>query len=151
MLRFGSAFVILRVRIPTFLYLDPDPYFSLFGSGSGVEETPKRHKSLIKNFFCNFTCVFGNYFIFTGSCFINFWKELKIKKNFTQFTGILIFFKPSGTARNRMTFLNADPYESGSETLIQCLYKPSQTLSKMSVIYWLIGSCLFWRKVLNKQ
>ena len=51
MLRFGSAFVILRVRIPTFLYLDPDPYFSLFGSGSGVEETPKRHKSLIKIFF----------------------------------------------------------------------------------------------------
>ena len=72
MLRFGSAFVILRVRIPTFLYLDPDPYFSLFGSGSGVEETPKRHKSLIKTIFCNFTCVFGNYFIFTGSCFINF-------------------------------------------------------------------------------
>ena len=94
MLRFGSAFVILRVMIPTCLYLDPDPYFSLFGSGSGVEETPKRHKSLIKTIFCN-NSFFGDYLLSSLDLVLEMFKGIEnILKTNLLLIYVFSFFLP---------------------------------------------------------
>ena len=85
----------MRILVPTFFHLDSDT-----GWGEQKKQVKFKKKIVIKVYFKSFlTCVFGDYFIFPGSFFRDFWIENNYKEETSYWYRYLYlyFCKPSGT------------------------------------------------------